>query len=156
MIRYKYKNMEDTMTKKMTKKQYLTIYITIGIFIIIIAFILLKGNNKNNWLTTITKSNNYTITMKDCNDREVTLPRDTLTKISDNWNELSDNGPWTGNSDECYKTLTITYELNDIIETKQILLIDNTSLVLQDLKSTRYYTNSKKINDMLNDLFTKY
>lgn len=140
----------------MTKKQYLTIFITIIAFIIIIATIILTGNKKNDWINNIINSESYIITMKDCNDREITLPKETIQKIKNNWNNISDNGPWTGDTNKCYKTIIISYENNDVIEKKEIKIIDDNSLALISNNDTRYYVNTKEINDYLNNLFTTY
>ena len=140
----------------MTKKQYTAIFITIGIFIIIIASILINGTKKNNLFSKIIQSESYTITMKDCNGREVTLPNEALQNIKDKWKNLSDNGPWTGDQNKCYKTITISYETNDVIEKLEIILVDDTSLSLILNNNNRYYTNSEEINKYLNNLFSMY
>ena len=56
----------------MTKKQYTIIGITILIFIILIAFILIKGN-KSTWTKEILNSNSYTINKIDCDNNKTKL-----------------------------------------------------------------------------------
>lgn len=90
-IKLKYK--ED----KMTKKQYTIIGITILIFIILIAFILIKGN-KSTWTKEILNSNSYTITKIDCDNNKTKLDNSIMNKIDSTWKELSNNGPWLGDT----------------------------------------------------------
>ena len=72
----------------MTKKQYTIIGITILIFIILIAFILIKGN-KSNWTKEILNSNSYTITKIDCDNNKTKLDNSIMNKIDSTWKELS-------------------------------------------------------------------
>lgn len=136
----------------MKKKHYLIIGGTILFFVVAIVVILLSGN-KNDWTTDILKATSYQITMIDCNDRQKTLDNNILNTLSDKWNKLSNNGPWTGEANACYTTVTITYETNGIVRRKQILLIDDNSIVLDLETSTIYYTNAKEIIDYLKTLF---
>ena len=96
----------------MTKKQYIIIGITILIFIILIAFILIKGN-KSTWTKEILNSNSYTITKIDCNNNETKLDNSIMNKIDSTWKELSNNGPWLGDTNTCYETISIEYDKND-------------------------------------------
>ena len=64
----------------MTKKQYTIIGITILIFIILIAFILIKGN-KSSWTKEILNSNSYTITKIDCDNNKTKLDNNIMKKI---------------------------------------------------------------------------
>ena len=58
----------------MNKKNYIIIG---GIIVVIaIAVLFLLNNNKANWMKEITEANNYEITMKDCNNRETTFPKE--------------------------------------------------------------------------------
>jgi len=137
----------------MTKKQYVIIGTTILLFIGIIIYILLNKNNQENWINQIQKSEKYEITIKNCNNQSKILPKNTLQELNSKWNELSNNGPWMGNNNICYKTVTINYEKNNIIQQVEILLIDDTSLVLNINNSSTYYTKSSNINSYLNSLF---
>lgn len=137
----------------MNKKNYLIIGITILFFIIAIIAILLSKNNKTSWISQILESQNYTLNMKNCNGREKELEKNTLTIIDTNWNKLSNNGPWTGNNNICYTTITISYENNGIINKKEILLLDESSIVLIENNTTTYYTNANEIINVLNLLF---
>lgn len=138
----------------MNKKNYFIIGATILIFIIAIAIILGLGNGTNkNWTTDIIKSQNYQIIMKDCNGREKTLDNKIINTLSDKWNNLSNNGPWTGDTNTCYTTLTFNYENNGIINSKEILLIDETSLTLIVGNNTIYYTKASEVINYLNTLF---
>lgn len=99
----------------MTKKQYTIIGITILIFIILIAFILIKGN-KSSWTKEILNSNSYTITKIDCDNNKTKLDNSIMNKIDSTWKELSNNGPWLGDTNTCYETISIEYDKNGIIQ----------------------------------------
>lgn len=138
----------------MDKKSYLIIGVTILIFLIVIITIIFSNNSKNNnWTTEIKKSQNFQITMTDCNEREKKLSNNILNELSNKWNSLSNNGPWTGDTNTCYNTVTISYDNNGIIKHKQILIIDNSSIVLSIDESNTYYTNANDIINELNKLF---
>lgn len=139
----------------MGKRNYLIIGGTIAIFIIVIAVIFFIGNTKEDWTTDILESNSYQITMTDCNNREKKLDNNILNELSKKWTTLSNNGPWTGNSDTCYTNILITYDNDGIINTKEILLIDNSSLALIVGNNSIYYTNANEIINYLNGLFIK-
>lgn len=138
----------------MNKKSYLIIGVTIIIFLIAIVTIVFSNNSKNNnWTTEIKKSQNFQITMTDCNGREKKLPNNILDELSNKWNLISNNGPWTGDNNTCYNTVTISYDNNGIVKQKQILIIDDSSMVLSIEESNTYYTNANSIINELNKLF---
>jgi len=138
----------------MNKKNYLIIGGIILIFFIVIITILLSiKNNKTTWIAEIKNSQNYELTMTNCNGREKKLDKDSLTTINDNWNVLSNNGPWMGDSSICYTKVTITYENDGIVNSKEILLLDNSSIALIERNTTTYYTNATDIINYLNTLF---
>ena len=139
----------------MNKKNYLIIGLTISAFVIAIITILILNNNKGDWTTDILKASSYEIRIINCNGREKELEQNVLTTLSGKWNTLSNNGPWTGNTNTCYTTITISYDTNGIVKQKQILLIDETSLVLDLGTSTIYYTNAKDIIDYLNNMLSQ-
>ena len=140
----------------MNKKNYLIISVTILIFVVAIIVISLSGNNQNNnWTTEIKESQNYEITMTDCNEREKKLEKNTLNYLSENWNKLSNNGPWTGDINKCYTNISISYDTNGIVKEKNIIIIDNETLVLELDTTTIYYTNGEEIINQLNSLFIK-
>lgn len=128
----------------MTKKQYIIIGITILIFILVIAFILVKGN-KSSWTKEILNSNSYTITKTDCNNNETTLNNEVMNNIDKYWKELSNNGPWLGDTNTCYEKITIEYDNNGIIQTREILILDNNSIVLRINNSDTYYVNATNL-----------
>lgn len=139
----------------MNKKNYLIIGLTISAFVIAIITILILNNNKGDWTTDILKASSYEIRIINCNGREKELEQNVLTTLSGKWNTLSNNGPWTGNTNTCYTTITISYDTNGIVKQKQILLIDETSLVLDLGTNTIYYTNAKDIIDYLNNMLSQ-
>ena len=132
----------------MTKKQYIIIGITILIFIIIIAFILIKGN-KSTWTKEILNSNSYTITKIDCNNNETKLDNSIMNKIDSTWRELSNNGPWLGDTNTCYETISIEYDKNGIIQKREILILDNNSIVLRINNNDTYYVNATNLINIL-------
>lgn len=136
--------------KKMTKKNYLIIGGTALFFIITIIAILVLGKDKNNWTTDILNSYSYEIIMKDCSGKEKKLDNNVLNTLSEKWNTLSNNGPWTGNASTCYTTITIQYDTDGIIREKEIVLIDNSSVAFLSGGSSIYYTNATEIINYLN------
>ena len=132
----------------MTKKQYTIIGITILIFIILIAFILIKGN-KSSWTKEILNSNSYTITKIDCNNNETKLDNSIMNKIDSTWKELSNNGPWLGDTNTCYETISIEYDKNGIIQKREILILDNNSIVLRINNDDTYYVNATNLINSL-------
>ena len=132
----------------MTKKQYTIIGITILIFIIIIAFILIKGN-KSTWTKEILDSNSYTITKIDCNNNETKLDNSIMNKIDSTWKELSNNGPWLGDTNTCYETISIEYDKNGLIQKREILILDNNSIVLRINNDDTYYVNATNLINSL-------
>lgn len=134
----------------MSKKNYLIIGGTAFFFLIAIGAILLLGKNKNDWTTEIQNSYSYEITMKDCSGKEKKLDNNVLNRLSEKWNSLSNNGPWTGDTTTCYTTLTISYDTDGIIREKEIVLIDSSSIAFLSGNSSIYYTNASEIINYLN------
>ena len=132
----------------MTKKQYTIIGITILIFIILIAFILIKGN-KSTWTKEILNSNSYTITKIDCDNNKTELDNNIMNKIDSTWKELSNNGPWLGDTNTCYETISIEYDKNGIIQKREILILDNNSIVLRINNDDTYYVNATNLINSL-------
>ena len=132
----------------MTKKQYTIIGITILIFIIIIAFKLIKGN-KSSWTKEILNSNSYTITKIDCDNNKTKLDNSIMKKIDSTWKELSNNGPWLGDTNTCYETISIEYDKNGIIQKREILILDNNSIVLRINNDDTYYVNATNLINSL-------
>lgn len=132
----------------MTKKQYTIIGITILIFIILIAFILIKGN-KSSWTKEILNSNSYTITKIDCDNNKTKLDNSIMKKIDSTWKELSNNGPWLGDTNTCYETISIEYDKNSIIQKREILILDNNSIVLRINNDDTYYVNATNLINSL-------
>lgn len=128
----------------MTKKQYIIIGVTILTFIIIISFILIKNKNTT-WTKEILSSNSYTIIKTDCNNNETKLDNSIMNKIDSSWKELSNNGPWLGDNNACYETISIEYDKNGIIQKREILILDNNSIVLRFNNSDTYYVNATNL-----------
>lgn len=138
----------------MNKKNYIIIGVTILIFIIAIVMILLSEDNSN-WTTEISNAQSYEITMLDCNGREKKLNDNILNTIEEKWYSLSNNGPWMGNNNACYTTITISYENNGIINRKEILIIDETSIAFIETTNSTYYTNAHELISQLNTIFSE-
>ena len=132
----------------MTKKQYTIIGITILIFIILIVFILIKGN-KSSWTKEILNSNSYTITKIDCDNNKTKLDNSIMKKIDSTWKELSNNGPWLGDTNTCHETISIEYDKNGIIQKREILILDNNSIVLRINNDDTYYVNATNLINSL-------
>lgn len=128
----------------MTKKNYIVLGGTILIFIIIILFILYQSQNKS-WTKQILTSDSYEIYKIDCNNNQTKLDNNLMKNIDKSWKDLQDNGPWLGDSNTCYEKITISYDINDIIETKELLIIDNDSIVLSYNNTNEYYVNSSNL-----------
>lgn len=136
----------------MNKKNYIIIGSAILFFVIAIAVILIIGNKKTDWTSDIREAQKYQMIIKNCNGREKELDKNLLDELSSKWNSLINNGPWTGDENACYTTLTISYETNGVVKRKQITIIDDTSLVLDLNTQTIYYTNGQEIINYLNSL----
>lgn len=141
----------------MNKKKYIIILSTLSIFIItIIIIITVNSKGKINWIKEVEKSNNYQITINNCNEKEVIVPNEVLKEIANKLNNISDNGPWTGDNDKCYNNLSISYSKENQIQYITIKLIDENSFVLSTNTSEQYYTNSKELNSYINKLIKEY
>ena len=132
----------------MTKKQYIIIGVTILTFIIIISFILIKNKNTT-WTKEILNSNSYTITKIDCDNNKAKLDNSIMNKIDSTWKELSNNGPWLGDTNTCYETISIEYDKNGIIQKREILILDNNSIVLRINNDDTYYVNATNLINSL-------
>lgn len=128
----------------MSKKQYTIIGVSILIFIIIIVFILIKGQN-NTWTNEILTSTSYEIYKEDCNNNQTKLDNKVMNNIDTYWKDLSNNGPWLGDNNNCYKKITIKYDKNGIIQEKELLLIDDKSIVLRVNNTDTYYVNANNL-----------
>lgn len=141
----------------MDKKKYIILLSTLAIFIIAIITILLANNKgKVNWIKEVEKSNDYQITVNNCNEKETIVPNEVLNEISKKLNNISDNGPWTGDNNKCYSSLIISFSKENQIEYITIKLIDNKSFVLSTSGNDRYYTNSTELNNYINELINTY
>ena len=141
----------------MDKKKYIILLSTLAIFIIAIITILLANNKgKVNWIKEVEKSNDYQITVNNCNEKETIVPNEVLNEISKKLNNISDNGPWTGDNNKCYSSLIISFSKENQIEYITIKLIDNNSFVLSASGNDRYYTNSAELNNYINELINTY
>ena len=71
--------------------------------------------------------------------------KEVLNKIDTYWKELSNNGPWTGNNDICYDTISVRYDNNNVMQKIDIQIIDNDSIVLKSNNNTTYYNHANNL-----------
>lgn len=140
----------------MNKNKYITLIIIALIFIIPITIILLSNKNKVNWIEEVKNSDSYQITLNNCNGKEVTVPNEVIDEISNKLNNISDNGPWTGDNNTCYSNLTISYTKDNRVDYITIKIIDDNSIVLSTITNDRYYVNTKELNNYINNLLIEY
>lgn len=140
----------------MNKNKYIILIIIALIFIIPITIILLNNKNKVNWIEEVKKSDSYQITINNCNGKEVIVPNEIINEIPNKLNNISDNGPWTGDNNKCYNSLTISYNKDNRIDYITIKIIDDNSFVLSTINSDRYYVDAKELNNYIKNLLIEY
>lgn len=140
----------------MNKNKYIILIIIALIFIIPITIILLNNKNKVNWIEEVKKSDSYQITINNCNGKEVIVPNEIINEIPNKLNNISDNGPWTGDNNKCYNNLTISYTKDNRIDYITIKIIDDNSFVLSTINSDRYYVDAKELNNYIKNLLIEY
>ena len=119
------------------------ILIILPIIILLVIGVLLLTKKQNSWIDNILKEDYEIYTLK-CDGTTNILNNDVLKKIKKKWNKLSDNGPFLGDLNTCYKKIIINYN-NDIVD---IEIINNNSLILKESNTSdyyTYYTNTKRI-----------
>jgi len=129
----------------MKTKKRVVILLPIILIIIIGLFFLLE--KKNNWIDNILKKD-YEIYTLECDGTTNILDNNVLKEIKNYWGELSDNGPYLGNHEVCYKMVIIDYN-DDIVD---IEIIDNSSIIVKESKTNDYYTYYTKAQDLINYL----
>lgn len=134
----------------MTKKNYIILGVTTLILLGITIFILINKQNSN-WTKNILDTN-YNVYYIDCENNESKLDKEVLNKIDTYWKELSNNGPWTGDSDKCYDTFSVRYDNNNVIQKVNIQIIDNDSIVLKTNNNSTYYNHANNLITYLNGL----
>ena len=77
------------------------------------------------------------------------LDNSIMSKIDSTWKELSNNGPWLGDTNTCYETISIEYDKNGIIQKREILILDNNSIVLRINNNDTYYVNATNLINIL-------
>lgn len=127
----------------MTKKNYILLGATAFILLGVIILILLNKQN-DNWIKDILNTN-YDIYYLNCDNDENKLDKEVLNKIETYWKELSNNGPWTGNNDICYETISIRYDNNNVVQKIEIKIIDNGSIVLTTNNGSTYYNHANNL-----------
>ena len=127
------------------------ILIVLPIIILLVIGVLLLTKKQNSWIDNILKEDYEIYTLK-CDGTTNILNNDVLKKIKKKWNKLSDNGPFLGDLNTCYKKVIINYN-NDISD---IEIIDNNSLILKESNTSdyyTYYTNADNLISYLNNYF---
>lgn len=127
------------------------ILIILPIIILLVIGVLLLSKKQNNWIDNILKEE-YEIYSLSCDGTTNILDKNVLNKIKSSWNKLSDNGPFLGDLNTCYKKVIINYN-NDIVD---IEIIDNTSIIFKEsnnIDTYTYYTNASSLIKELNRYF---
>lgn len=127
------------------------ILIILPIIILIVIGVLLLSKKQNNWIDNILKEDYEIYTLK-CDGTTNILNNDVLKEIKKKWIKLSDNGPFLGDLNTCYKKIIINYN-NDIVD---IEIINNNSLILKESNTSdyyTYYTNADSLISYLNNYF---
>ena len=127
------------------------ILIILPIIILLVIGVLLLSKKQNNWIDNILKEDYEIYTLK-CDGTTNILNNDVLKEIKKKWNKLSDNGPFLGDLNTCYKKIIINYN-NDIVD---IEIINNNSLILKESNTSdyyTYYTNADSLISYLNNYF---
>lgn len=132
----------------MNKKKYIIIAVTILAFIIAILFILFR--NSSSWINEVLNASSYEIYMEDCDNNKMTLEKDKIHEINKYWKDLVNNGPWTGDENECYRKLVVAYDNNGIINKKEISIIDDSSIIFKSNGTNTYYVNANNLISYLN------
>lgn len=127
------------------------IIIIIPIAVLAIILILLSTKKENNWIDNILKED-YEIYSLSCDGTTNILDEKSLKEIKKEWNNLSNNGPFLGNLDTCYKKILINYN-NDVVD---IEIIDESSIIFKEsnnINNYTYYTNANALIKKLNKHF---
>ena len=127
------------------------IIIIIPIAVLAIIIILLSTKKENNWVDNILKED-YEIYSLSCDGTTNMLDEKSLKEIKKEWNNLSNNGPFLGNLDTCYKKILINYN-NDVVD---IEIIDESSIIFKEsnnINNYTYYTNANALIKKLNKHF---
>lgn len=125
--------------------------IVLPIIILIVIGIFFLSKKQNNWIDNILREDYEIYTLK-CDGTTNILNKDVLKEIKKKWNKLSDNGPFLGDLNTCYKKIIINYN-NDISD---IEIINNNSLILKESNASdyyTYYTNADSLISYLNKYF---
>ena len=127
------------------------ILIIIPVVVLAIILILLLTKKENNWVDNILKED-YEIYSLSCDGTTNVLNEKALKEIKKNWHNLSNNGPFLGNLDTCYKKILINYN-NDVVD---IEIIDESSIIFKEsnnINNYTYYTNASTLVKELNKYF---
>lgn len=127
------------------------ILIILPIIILLVIGVLLLSKKQNNWIDNILKEDYEIYTLK-CDGTTNILNNDVLKEIKKKWIKLSNNGPFLGDLNTCYKKIIINYN-NDIVD---IEIINNNSLILKESNTSdyyTYYTNADNLISYLNNYF---
>ena len=126
----------------MNKKK--KILFTILIIILVVIGLFLLSKKQKNWIDNIL-NNNYEIYTLACDGTTNILDNNVLKEIKNKWNKLSNNGPFLGELNICYKKIIINYN-NDIAD---IEIIDRTSLIVKKNNKEDYYTYYTNAGDLI-------
>lgn len=123
------------------------IIIILPIIILSLILILLLTKKQNSWIDGILKQD-YEIYSLKCDGTTINLSKNELREIKKYWKDLSNNGPFLGDLNTCYKKIIINYN-NDIAV---IEIIDNSSLIVKESSKVDYYTYYTKSDKLISHL----
>ena len=137
--------------KKKKVKNNKIISIILPIIVLSIIAILILTKKQNSWIDNILKED-YEIYSLSCDGTTNILDEKALKEIKKNWKDLSNNGPFLGDLNTCYKKILINYN-NDVVD---IEIIDESSIIFKEsnnIDNYTYYTNTSTLVKELNKYF---
>ena len=121
--------------------------IILPIILLIVIGILILTNKQDNWIDKILKTD-YEIYSLSCDGTTNILNKEVLKDIKNNWKNLSNNGPFLGNLNTCYKKIIIDYN-NNVVD---IEIVDKNSIIIKKNSNDDFYTYYTNANNLINEL----
>lgn len=135
------------------KKKYVIIIIIIAIILLGVILLILPNKNNKTWIDNIIKKDNYQVSSLTCDGTTKVLDKSILKKIKKELKSATNNGPYLGDLNTCYKKIMITYDTDNLAV---IEIIDDSSLIIKQNNSLdyyTYYTEANKLIKILNKTF---
>lgn len=137
------------------KRNKILILLGVSLLFIIAITVIILNKDRNTLLSKIKSSDNYKIILENCDNTTKEIDKTNLETIEEKLKSISDNGPWLGNTNTCYQKISINYENDNIIQKLEIDVIDTSSIVITESKTSEYYTNATEFINYINSLNTK-